>query len=431
MIASDPSSSFPTIVAPIDGSPAARAGIRPGDRLVAIDGTPTQGWGREQAAARLRGARGSTVVLRLVAPGDAPPPPRAVRLTRELVELSPVTSTLVHAPGTEGKREKGGGSASALHPSHAPPSPLRGRGVSALHPSRSPPLPSPGNHSVGYVRLAAFTARAPGDVRAAVASLARGGARAFVLDLRGNPGGLVAAGVDVASIWLDGGAPVFSVASRESPSQTVALDPARGGALAPDAPLAVLVDAGSASASEIVAGALHDNRRATLVGKRVGQKWGVGPHPKAGKGGARARDSRALSPTTSPHSQTYGKGKIQHVTTMGERNRRREAGKDARATISTAHPPRPLTPSRRLCPLPHRRPLPDARPPRHRRRGHPARRGVRARGGGGRAAAPSRRGFPGLRRRAASHPGRRPVRAGGRAAAGGQVEGNRGVKRGG
>ena len=74
MIASDPSSSFPTIVAPIDGSPAARAGIRPGDRLVAIDGTPTQGWGREQAAARLRGARGSTVVLRLVAPGDAPPP---------------------------------------------------------------------------------------------------------------------------------------------------------------------------------------------------------------------------------------------------------------------------------------------------------------------------------------------------------------------
>lgn len=299
MIASDPSSSFPTIVAPIDGSPAARAGIRPGDRLVAIDGAPTQGWGREQAAARLRGARGSTVVLRLVAPGDAPTPPRAVRLTRELVELSPVTSMLVHAPGREGrgKGKRGGARPPSTRPT--PPLPASGAGRVRPPPVPLPPLPSPGNHSVGYVRLAAFTARAPGDVRAAVASLARGGARAFVLDLRGNPGGLVAAGVDVASIWLDGGAPVFSVASRDSPSQTVALDPARGGALAPDAPLAVLVDAGSASASEIVAGALHDNRRATLVGKRVGQKWGVGPHPKAGKG-ARARLARAVAHHLSP-----------------------------------------------------------------------------------------------------------------------------------
>ena len=212
---------------------------------------------RDNAAARLRGSTGSSVTLRIASradPVDTPTPGiarrpavRAVRLTRERVELSPVTSALL-----------------TTHPASG----------------RSTPLP------VGYIRLGAFTERAGDDVRAAVAKLTASGAQAFILDLRDNPGGLVRSGLDVASLWLRGGAPVFSVTGRAEGAAAAVLqrvvlpggEEGGGGTAATAPPLAVLVNHGSASAAEIVAGALHDNKRATIVG-----------------------------------SQTYGKGKIQTV----------------------------------------------------------------------------------------------------------------------
>lgn len=233
----------PPPLPPLLISPAARAGIRPGDRVLAIDGHDTTGMDRESAAAAMRGSSGSSVVLRVASradpvppptpgvPSRAPPPPRtavrAVRLTRERVELSPVTASLVDG-------------------------------------------------HVGYVRLASFTARAAADVRAAVTRLAADGATSYILDLRDNGGGLVRSGLDVASVWLGGGAPVFNVAGRSEPAATspsilqrVVLPDASSAAVAPSTPLAVLVDHGSASAAEIVAGALRDNHRATLVGART------------------------------------------------------------------------------------------------------------------------------------------------------------------
>ena len=239
------------------GGPAARAGILPGDRVLSIDGADTAGMDRDNAAARLRGSTGSSVTLRIASrsdPVETPTPGiarrpavRAVRLTRERVELSPVTSALLTAHQQSN--------------------------------SRSPPLP------VGYIRVGAFTTRAGDDVRAAVTRLTAVGAQAFILDLRDNPGGLVRSGLDVASLWLQGGAPVFSVTGRAEGAAPAVLqrvvlpgDEGGGGDAATAPPLAVLVNHGSASAAEIVAGALHDNKRATIVG-----------------------------------SQTYGKGKIQTV----------------------------------------------------------------------------------------------------------------------
>jgi carboxyl-terminal processing protease len=117
---------------------------------------------------------------------------------------------------------------------------------------------------VGYVRLAHFSARAGAEVAAAIDTLRRQGAHALVLDLRGNPGGTLDEAVTVASQFLPAGSPVVSTAGRAKGSEH-AYAAARPRPVL-DWPLAVLVDGGSASASEIVAGALQDHDRAVLVG---------------------------------------------------------------------------------------------------------------------------------------------------------------------
>jgi len=206
------------VVAPIAGSPADAAGIQPRDRILAIDGTSTQGMSLDEAASRMRGPVGSIVTLEVQAPGATTA--RSVAIRRDRIELNPVTARLD---------------------------------------TDSSPLP------IGYLRLSQFSANATAELRAAIADLQARGAQAFLLDLRNNPGGLLQAGIEVARLWLEDSTIVYTV-NRQGAFDSFA---AGSGAIAPQQPLAVLVNGGTASASEILAGALQDNGRATLVGERT------------------------------------------------------------------------------------------------------------------------------------------------------------------
>lgn len=147
--------------------------------------------------------------------------------------------------------------------------------VSMIRPMRSP-TPSPVKYklesskdgdAVGYIKLTSFNARAQKDVAGAIQALERGGARRLVLDLRGNRGGLVTEGVEVARLFLNRGAVVVRT---QGPRINAAMEYTRApGTAVTEAQLAVLVDGRTASSAEIVAGALHDNCRGVLVGRRT------------------------------------------------------------------------------------------------------------------------------------------------------------------
>jgi carboxyl-terminal processing protease len=208
----DQRSGWPVVIAPIEGSPAWDAGLMPGDIITKVDGRSSFGLTPDDMGTRLRGAPGTRVTLTVARDDNE----RDIVLHRRRITVRNVPYAFVAEPG------------------------------------------------VGYVRLAHFSARAAAEVQAAVDSLRRQGAHALLLDLRGNPGGTLDEAVQVASQFLPHGVPVVSTEGR-----------AQGSVQKYDAtrqkpelawPLAVLVDGGSASAAEIVAGALQDHDRAVLVG---------------------------------------------------------------------------------------------------------------------------------------------------------------------
>jgi carboxyl-terminal processing protease len=203
------------VIAPIAGSPAARAGILPHDTIVQIDATPTSELTLDTAAVRMRGATGTNVSL-IVQTADRSP--REVILIREKIELNPVTAEL----HTENGRK------------------------------------------IGYLRLSQFSAKAAQELADNINKLNKQGATAYILDLRNNPGGLVQAGVEIARQWLDKGTIVYTVDRKGAIEAIEATDTA-----IVKAPLVVLVNEGTASASEILAGALQDNGRAKLVGAKT------------------------------------------------------------------------------------------------------------------------------------------------------------------
>jgi carboxyl-terminal processing protease len=203
------------VVEPIENSPASKAGVKAGDGLVAIDGKPTKGMTVEQASELIRGEAGTKVSLKLERQGQGA---FDLTLTRAQIELSSVRYLVKN----EGK--------------------LR----------------------VGYIRLDEFTAHSAEQMKRAIAKLNSEKVNGFILDLRGNPGGLLVASVDIARMWLDNGAIVKIVDRRGSNDELKANRTA-----ITKLPLAILVDGNSASASEILSGALKDNRRATIVGSQT------------------------------------------------------------------------------------------------------------------------------------------------------------------
>jgi carboxyl-terminal processing protease len=205
------------IMAPLAGSPAEEAGLQPHDQILAIDGVDTQTLSLDEAAARMRGPKNTKVSLEILSAGTEVP--QKLTLIRQLISLSPV--------------------------------------VAQLDDSR------PGQ-SVGYIRLSQFSANAYKEVAHALHHLEEQGANGYILDLRNNPGGLLQAGIDIARLWLPESTIVYTV-NRQGTQESFTAN----GEAATDRPLVVLVNQGTASASEILAGALQDNHRATLVGEKT------------------------------------------------------------------------------------------------------------------------------------------------------------------
>ena len=212
-IALNPQTGKLEVVAPIAGSPAEKAGILPRDRIIQIDGIPTIELTLDEAAARMRGPLGSRVSLVLERDGEE----KGIQLLRDRIAVNPVVATLQNSS----------------------------KGV-----------------PIGYIRLTQFNANATTEVAHAINRLEKQGAEAYILDLRSNPGGLLQAGIEIARLWLDEGTIVYTVNRQGVQGSFEAFGPA----LTHD-PLVVLVNQGSASASEILAGALQDNDRAKILGE--------------------------------------------------------------------------------------------------------------------------------------------------------------------
>lgn len=202
------------VLSVFDGSPAKAGGIRRGDLITAVDGRSIAGMASDLATARIKGEPGTKVTLGVRRAGGKTG--RSLTLTRKRVQVPVVAGRIVERDGKK----------------------------------------------IAVVRLASFSSGAHGLLRKEIDRLLEKGADGVVLDLRGNPGGLLTEGVLVSSIFVEDGK-IVSVKGR---SRAERVETAQGDAIDGDIPVVVLVDGGSASAAEIVTGALRDRKRATVVG---------------------------------------------------------------------------------------------------------------------------------------------------------------------
>ncbi|WP_330202186.1 carboxyl-terminal processing protease CtpB [Cyanobacterium sp. Dongsha4] len=242
-IAIDPRTQDLYIIETIRQSPAEESGLQRGDRIVRIDGKPTALMDLDQASEALKGELGTDVNLEIARRGK---PAFNVSVTRAQFEVPSVDFAM--------KRE--------------------------------------GELNIGYIKLEEFSSHAAEQMQKAIRELNQQKAQGFVLDLRGNPGGLLFASVDIARMWMSQGE-IVDIVDRQGGHQTFSAD----NSAITDLPLVVLVDGDSASASEILAGALKENSRATLVG-----------------------------------TNTFGKGTVQSVHSLSD-------GSGLAVTISRYYPP--------------------------------------------------------------------------------------------
>jgi carboxyl-terminal processing protease len=213
------------VVAPMDGTPAAKAGMMSGDLITQIDDEAVQGLTLEQAVNKMKGPIDTKTRLTVLRKGADSP--IDVTIVREIIRVRPVS---YHIDG--------------------------------------------GN--VGYIRISSFNEQTADELKKAIGDISKqiasGSLAGYVVDLRNNPGGLLDQAVSVSSAFMARGEVVSTRGRRPEETQRFA---ARGGDLIKGKPLVVLINGGSASASEIVAGALHDHKRATLIGTRSFGKGSV------------------------------------------------------------------------------------------------------------------------------------------------------------
>ncbi len=210
------------VVSPIDDTPAARAGIQAGDLIVEIDGKPVMGMSLNDSVDKMRGKVGTEITLTLVRKGNKAP--LKVKLVRDMIQIQSVKSRVE-------------------------------------------------NGNVGYIRITTFNAQTSPGLKKAFEDIKKQAGNkliGYVLDLRNNPGGLLDQAIAVSDAFLDKGE---IVSTRGRHSEDTRVDSASSGDMANGLPLVVVINGGSASASEIVAGALQDNKRAIVVGT---QSFGKG-----------------------------------------------------------------------------------------------------------------------------------------------------------
>lgn len=202
-----------TVITPIDDTPASRAGLLSRDMIIAIDGTPTDGMSLQEAVSMMRGEPGSQLRISILRASDDAP--REFTLTREIIRSESVKHELLEA-------------------------------------------------GYGYLRISQFQSRTPDQARQAIERMARSQPLdGLILDLRNNPGGVLQAAVGVADLFLEEGLIVYTEGRLSDTELSFSASPTTP---AGDVPLVVLINSGSASAAEIVAGALQDQRRGVVMG---------------------------------------------------------------------------------------------------------------------------------------------------------------------
>ncbi|MFP3975347.1 MAG: S41 family peptidase [Dehalococcoidia bacterium] len=219
-----------TVVAPFEGSPAEEAGIRPGDKILEVNGESTEGMGVHEAALTIRGERGTKVVLTVLHP-DAEEPVE-LEITRDEIEVPSVRTDMVE-------------------------------------------------EDIAHIWLTGFTSRTKGELKSALEDLSPD-VKGIVLDLRDNPGGMLDAAIDVASQFLEEGIVLYAMDNEGTRAEWEVKE----GGLATDIPLAVLVNGNSASASEVVAGAFQDHERGPIIGVKTFGKGSMNHVYELSNGGA-------------------------------------------------------------------------------------------------------------------------------------------------
>ncbi len=255
-------------IAPVEGGPSAALGIRAGDRIVAADGKPVAGRAitTEQVMERLRGPGGSSVTVSIVRKGQARP--FEVTIQRGKIPITSVAASLLRPDGT------------------------------------------------GYIKLVRFARTTHQEFVDAARALQQAGMQRLVLDLRGNGGGYLNAAIELADEFLPEGRMIVYTQGRSHPRQDYR---ATRNGLLETLPLAVLIDEGSASASEILAGAVQDNDRGTIVGRRSFGKGLVQEHLDLPDHSAvRLTTARYYTPSGRSIQRPYGEG-VDYADDLAER----------------------------------------------------------------------------------------------------------------
>jgi len=247
-----------TVVTPLPDSPAEEAGIRTGDRVIEIDGKSTHRWTSEEAQKALRGGAGTPVVMGIERFGVAARIPFTV--TRRQIRVRSVQHALMLRSG------------------------------------------------VGYLDLRAFSDSAAPELRTKIDSLRGVGMKRLLLDLRGDPGGLLDQGVAVSELFLDPGQDIVSMRGRSADVTRDFRD--RAPQPWPDLVVGVLVDSGSASASEIVAGALQDHDRAVVIGTTTYGKGSAQTVFAVSGGGLKLTIARWFTPSGRSINRPHGRGAV-------------------------------------------------------------------------------------------------------------------------
>ncbi|MDO7862758.1 S41 family peptidase [Brochothrix thermosphacta] len=218
-----------TVVSPISGAPAEKAGLKPNDQILEVDGKSIQGKTLSEATNKIRGEKGTRVLLTIQRPGESET--RKVSIKRDTIPIETVSTKML-------------------------------------------------DNKIGHISITSFSSHTHEEVLEGLKKLDKEGMKGLVVDVRQNPGGLLDQAIDIASLFIEDGKPVVSIENRAGQKEVYKADSSKDGDFKVKVPVTVLTDKGSASASEILAGALKESAGATLVGNTT---YGKGVMQTAGE----------------------------------------------------------------------------------------------------------------------------------------------------